>query len=258
MATKAGVAESVAPKQVETPVAAPIAVAAAASVTAKEIPPSKQPVPRIYPSLPPPSDAGFEAFDTPTRHKPARPLEEPTYDWEDSDEEQGYKRSIVNPIKRPRFGLHDYEPMEELEMSPPPSPPVRKRPTLGDPFSTPPKQVTSTPHTPPETRPIKLPGSNLSPISLSLIHQLGPHAQTLGGPLWQSLQDHLLRCARVADGAVRGRDAARSIIRKKDIRVDELERRVRVLEAEREVDRAVIGALKRNVDVLTGKVQRTD
>jgi hypothetical protein len=42
------------------------------------------------------------------------------------------------------------------------------------------------------------------------------------------------------------------------IRVDELERRVRILEAEREVDRAVIGALKRNVDVLTGKVRRTD
>jgi len=67
-----------------------------------------------------------------------------------------------------------------------------------------------------------------------------------------------LRCGRVADGAVKGRDAARSVSRKKDIRIEELERKVRILEAQREVDRAVIGALKRNVDVLTGKVQRTD
>jgi len=42
------------------------------------------------------------------------------------------------------------------------------------------------------------------------------------------------------------------------LRIEELERRVRILESEREVDRAVIGALKRNVDVLTGKVKRTD
>jgi len=80
----------------------------------------------------------------------------------------------------------------------------------------------------------------------------------LGGTLWQSLRDHLLRCGRVADGAVKGREAARAVNRKKDIRIEELERRVRILEAEKEVDKAVIGALKRNVDVLTGKVKRTD
>jgi uncharacterized protein YqfA (UPF0365 family) len=67
-----------------------------------------------------------------------------------------------------------------------------------------------------------------------------------------------VRCGRVADGAVKGRDAARAVNRKKDIRIDELDRRVKVLEAEREVDRAVIGALKRNVDVLTGRIKRTD
>jgi hypothetical protein len=226
-------------------------------VAAKEAPPSKQPVPKIYPRLPPPSDDGFEYFDTPTKQRPARPVEEPTYDWEDSDEELGYKKAI-NPIKRPRFGGYDYVPMEELEISPPPSPPVQKRYNLGDPFATPPKQVTSTPHTPPDTRPTKTPGSNLSPLSYSLLHQLGPHAQTLGAPLWQALQDHLVRCGRVADGAVKGRDAARAVNRKKDIRIDELDRRVKVLEAEREVDRAVIGALKRNVDVLTGRMKRTD
>lgn len=68
----------------------------------------------------------------------------------------------------------------------------------------------------------------------------------------------MFRCGRVAEGAVKGRDAARTANNKNLIRVDELERRVRILEAEREVDRAVIGALKRNVDVLTGKVRRTD
>lgn len=67
-----------------------------------------------------------------------------------------------------------------------------------------------------------------------------------------------MRCGRVADGAVKGRDAARAVNRKKDNRIEELDRRVRILESEREVDRAVIGALKRNVDVLTGKVSRRD
>jgi len=73
-----------------------------------------------------------------------------------------------------------------------------------------------------------------------------------------SLKDHLMKCGRVADGAVKGRDAARTEIKKLKITVEEFETRVRILEAQREVDRAVIGALKRNVDVLTGKVKRTD
>ena len=68
----------------------------------------------------------------------------------------------------------------------------------------------------------------------------------------------MLKCGRVADGAVKGRDAARGVLRKRDLRIEELERKVRILESEREVDRAVIGALKRNVDVLTGKVKRSD
>jgi hypothetical protein len=102
------------PQQVEIPVAAPVLVpvpvhvpaAAVAASATKEPPPSKQPVPKIYPRLPPPSSDGFEYFDTPTKQRPARPAEEPTYDWEDSDEELGYKKTI-NPIKRPRFGAHD-------------------------------------------------------------------------------------------------------------------------------------------------------
>jgi hypothetical protein len=80
----------------------------------------------------------------------------------------------------------------------------------------------------------------------------------MGTQLWQAVREHLLRCGRVAEGAVKGRDAARGVVRKRDLRIEELERRVRILESEREVDRAVIGALKRNVDVLTGKVKRTD
>lgn len=244
-------------------------------------PPSKQPsvpVQRMYPRLPPPpppdEDDGFEYFDTPTKPKPVqqrppqkKPLEEEEdlYDWEDSDEEITYRKPIMMlpPAKRPRF---DFDTMQDLEYSPPTSPQQQQpRPhALADPFTTPPKQVTSTPHTPPDTRiPTtttagKSPAANLLPVSYSMLHQLSPHAAGMGTQLWQGLREHLLRCGRVADGAVKGRDAARAVVRKRDLRIEELERRVRILESEREVDRAVIGALKRNVDVLTGKVKRTD
>ena len=227
------------------------------------VPPSKQPpIQRLYPRLPPAEEDEFEYFDTPsktrpqTRGKPA-PVDEEIYDWEESDEDVAYKKPIarrISPLKRPHF---DVELIEDLDYSPPPSP--KKPKNLSDPFTTPPRQITSTPHTPPETRPAQqTPGANLLPLSYSLLHQLSPHSATLGSTLWQSVREHLLRCSRVADGAVKGRDATRSVSRKKDIRIEELERKVRILEAQREVDRAVIGALKRNVDVLTGKVQRTD
>jgi hypothetical protein len=187
------------------------------------------------------------------------PAEEDLYDWEESDDDVvAYKKSVVEqitPRKRPRFD--DLDPSEDVEYSPSSSPPFKK-PNLADPFTTPPKQITATPHTPPETRVSKSPSANLLPVSYSLLQQLGPHAAGLGTPLWQAIREHILKCGRVADGAMKGRDAARSVSRKKDIRVDELETRVKILEAEREVDRAVIGALKRNVDILTGKTRRTD
>jgi hypothetical protein len=210
-----------------------------------------------------PEEDEFNYFATPT--KPKLPLprapspEEKLYDWEDSDDEYYFnKKHIgrdrhVSPVKRPRFD--DIDPMADIDFAPPPSP-VHKKPMLADPFMTPPKQITSTPYTPPETR--LAPATTLNTLSYSLLQQLSPHSPTLGKPLFQSLRDHLFRCGRVAEGAVKGRDAARTANNKNLIRVDELERRVRILEAEREVDRAVIGALKRNVDVLTGKVRRTD
>jgi hypothetical protein len=228
-------------------------------------------------------DEEFSYFDTPTKPPPPPPTkskraeqepEERQYDWEDSDEEitMGYPTtSHRRPYgKRPRFemGPPAREMMTEIELSPPQSPmattvvhpaaAIRKPTLLADPFTTPPKQVHSTPHTPPDTRLPKSPASNLQPISLSLVHQLDSHKDSLGRTLCDRLADHLMRCGRVADGAVKGREAARSVNRKKDVRIEELERRVRILESEREVDRAVIGALKRNVDVLTGKVSRKD
>ena len=238
------------------------------------MPPSKQPqttsvaAARIYPTLPHDDDDDeFSYFDTPSKPPPAkskRVEEERQYEWEDSDEEiTEYRRPYG---KRPRFDLNPEYIMGEIELSPPQSPiaaapiavaPVRK-PTLADPFTTPPRQILSTPHTPPDTRVGKSPAANLQPISLSLLHQLDSHKDSLGRNLYDRLSDHLIRCGRVADGAIKGRDAARAVNRKKDIRIEELERRVRILESEREVDRAVIGALKRNVDVLTGKVSRRD
>jgi hypothetical protein len=95
-------------------------------------------------------------------------------------------------------------------------------------------------------------------LSYSLLQQLEPHQKSLGSGLFTDLKDHLLKCGRVADGAIKGRDAARTVVGEKDKRIGELEKRVMILESEREVDRAVIGALKRNVDVLTGKVERTN
>lgn len=222
------------------------------------------PIPRIYPRLPPPGDDdGFDYFDTPTKTKPSRakqkPIDEDLYDWEDSDEELYIK---LNPRPPPDFTTpshkRPYESMDDIEFSPPASPPPAPKRQLADPFTTPQRQIIHTPHTPPDTRAVKSPSSMLAPLSYTLLHQLSPHAATLGTPLWQKLREHLLRCGRVADGAVKGRDAARAAGKKKEIRIEELERRVRILEAEREVDRAVIGALKRNVDVLTGKVKRTD
>jgi hypothetical protein len=239
-----------------------------AAVAPKEVvPPSKQtPVQKLYPALPPTDDDGFEYFDTPTRprHQTGGKsvIEEENYDWEDSDEDIIYKKNFLNiinpPQKRQRFEV-DYYSMEDIEFSPPQSPPVFKKPTLADPFTTPPKQVTSTPHTPPETRLIRQsPATNLLPLSYSLLHQLRGHAKAMGAPLWQALRDHLLRCGRVAEGAVKGRESARAVNKKMEIRIAELERRVKILEAEREVDKAIIGAMQRNVDILTGKVQRTD
>lgn len=232
------------------------------------VPPSKQPPPlqhpiqRLYPRLPPAEDDEFEYFDTPskprpqTREKP-HPVDEEIYDWEDYDDDTAYKKSVVGRISSPKRPRFEVESIDDLDFSPPRSP--KKHKTLSDPFTTPPKQITSTPHTPPETRPAQqTPGTNLLPLSYSLLHQLSPHSATLGVTLWQSLREHLLRCGRVADGAIKGRDSARAVSRKKDIKIEELERRVRILEAQREVDRAVVGALKRNVDVLTGRVERTD
>ena len=257
------------------------------TTTAGGIPPSKQPQPqrpqtpvtsvpagRIYPTLPTTDEEDeFNYFDTPSK-PPVQPVittkstkrAEETYEWEESDEEvTGYRRPYRG--KKPRFELPRADPsmMEEIELSPPQSPPpvapLHRKPastTLADPFTTPPKQIQSTPHTPPDTRALKSPTTTLQPLSLSLLYQLDPYKESLGRHLYDRLSDHLMRCGRVADGAVKGRDAARAVNRKKDIRIEELERRVRILESEREVDRAVIGALKRNVDVLTGKVNRRD
>jgi hypothetical protein len=264
------------------PVTTTAATAAAATTTARAMPPSKQPqtpvtsVPfgRIYPTLPTADEEDqFNYFDTPSKPpaapifstKPAKRIEEETYDWEESDEEvSGY----LGPYggKRPRFELpRDPSLMQEIELSPPQSPlpvaPLQRKSVstaLADPFTTPIRQIHSTPHTPPDTRALKSPTTTLQPLSLSLLHQLDPYKESLGRNLYDRLSDHLMRCGRVADGAVKGRDAARAVNRKKDIRIEELERRVRILESEREVDRAVIGALKRNVDVLTGKVKRRD
>lgn len=255
------------------------------TTTAGGVPPSKQPqlrrpqtpatsfpVGRIYPTLPTTDEEDeFNYFDTPSK-PPAPPVittksskrMEEAYDWEESDEEvTGYRRPYRG--KRPRFELPDPSMMQEIELSPPHSPlpvaPLHRKSastTLADPFTTPPKQIQSTPHTPPDTRALKSPTATLQPLSLSLLHQLDPYKESLGRHLYDRLSDHLMRCGRVADGAVKGRDAARAVNRTKDIRIEELERRVRILESEREVDRAVIGALKRNVDILTGKAQRKD
>lgn len=235
------------------------------TTVAKEIaPPSRQaPVQRLYPRIPPSEDDEFEYLDTPTKAKAPQPrtmpTEEDVYYWEESDDEEvAYKKSLLAKItsrKRPRY--EELDQLEDIDDSLLSSPPYKK-PNLGDPFTTPPKQVTATPHTPPETRISKSPSANLLPLSYSLLQQLGPHASTLGTPLWQAIREHILKCGRVANGAIKGRDAARAANRKKDIRVEELETRVKILEAEREVDRAVIGALKRNVDILTGKTKRID
>jgi hypothetical protein len=225
------------------------------------LPPSKQPAQRLYPRLDP-QDDGFDYFDTPTKPKsnvmPPKTPGNDFFDWEESEDEGVYKKHIgvdrhVSPVKRQRFD--DIDTMADLEFSPLSSP-VHKKPALGNPFTTPPKQITATPHTPPETRPV--PTTSLNPLSYSLLQQLSPHASTLGRSLMASLKDHLMKCGRVADGAVKGRDAARTEIKRLKITIEEFETRVRILEAQREVDRAVIGALKRNVDVLTGKVKRTD
>ena len=237
----------------------------AAPITRNVQPPSKQTsFTKIYPPLP--DDDGFDYINTPTR-RPGTVRrkfveEEEVFDWEESDEEV-YRRKLVladlPAPKRPRFD--DFEQMQEPEFSPPASPVARTKPPKGlaDPFITPPRQIASTPHTPPETRPVKSRGSaSLLPISFALLHQLDGYQEALGSGLWTALKDHLLRCGRVADGAVKGRDSARAAITEKDNRIEELEKRIRILEAEREVDRAVIGALKRNVDILTGKTKRTD
>ena len=225
----------------------------------QDIPASKQPpAEKLYPKLPPAKDDGFEYFDTPTKLRPQsrgkRTIDENIYDWEESDEDIAYKKTLflshITPAKRPHFE------METQDISPPLSPQPKKR-SSPDPFTTPPKQITSTPHTPPDTH-VKPSRTHLLPLSYALLHRLSDHSASLGTNLWENLNEHLIRCGRVADGAVKGRDAARAVSRKKDIRIEELERRIRILEAEREVDRAVISALKRNVDVLTGKTIRTD
>jgi hypothetical protein len=241
-------------------VVSPAAQVPTPAPAATEVPPSKQPqlVQTMYPRLQPAQDDGFEYHDTPTKRKESKSAEIETHDWEESDEEYSYKKNIfarTSPTKRPRFDL-DPEPID-FDLSPPESP-ISKRRHLSDPFTTPPKQITSTPHTPPETRPTYTPTTNLLTLSYSLIHQLGPHTNTLGSPLWQSLREHLLRCGRVADGAIKGRDAARAASKKKDERIDELERRVRLLETQREVDKAVIGTLNKNVSELIGASRRSD
>ena len=114
--------------------------------------PKQAPVQKLYPALPPTDEDGFEYFDTPTRprHQTGAKavIEEENFDWEESDEEIIYKKnflSILNPPqKRQRFEM-DYYSMEDVEFSPPQSPPAFKKPTLADPFTTPPKQVASTP-----------------------------------------------------------------------------------------------------------------
>jgi hypothetical protein len=237
----------------------------AAPITRNVPPPlTKQTVfPKVYPALAGLDDVDY--LDTPTK-RPSRvrrnSAAEEIYDWEDSDEERRIARALTDfpPPKRPRFDI-DFEPMQELEISPPASPRARNKPIRGlaDPFTTPPRQVTSTPHTPPETRLHKSGGSaTLLPHSFALLHKLEGHQEALGADLYTALKDHLIRCGRVADGAVKGRESARAALTEKDKRIEKLEMAVRILEAEREVDRAVIGALKRNVDVLTGKEKRTD
>lgn len=237
--------------------------AAAAAERETAPPPAKkgiyQPIPQIYPRLPAVEDDGFEYFDTPTKAKPARGRKdyyEDEYVWEDSPTEDEF--DIMEPEPDYTTGAKRHvHPMQDADLSPPASPPARKK-VLADPFTTPPKQITHTPHTPPDTKAAKSPTTNLTPLSYALINRLSPHARTLGAEMWANLKDHLLKCGRVADGALKGRESARAAVKEKEIRIDELERRVRILESEREVDRAVIGALKRNVDVLTGKVKRTD
>ena len=223
----------------------------------------------MYPKLSTiPDDDDFDYFqDTPTKPRPGserrrRPQdeEEEPY-WEYSDEDL-YSAHPTGP-KRPRF---ETQYMEDVELSSPPiSPeaqrrvsPPRKPITLQDPFTTPTKQITHTPNTPPDTRHVKSPGSTLPSVSQSLIKQLQPFAGQLGDSLWSDLKDHLVRCGRVADGAIKGRDSARSSALKKDARIEELEKDIRILKAEREVDKAIIAALQRNVDVLTGKVKPSD
>ena len=267
----------------EDPPAAPvdIAVVPAGPTVAPvrdTLPPSKQPVARVYPRLNP-QDDGFDYHDTPTKGKAPisrlkSPAEETFPDWEDSDEEVVYKKHIgrnraVSPIKRPRFddrkpNFENRDSMAGIEfsqLSPLPSP-VHKRPIgLGDPFQTPPKQVTSTPHTPPETRPVQT--SSLNTLSYALLQKLSPHQSALGTTLFQQVQDHILRCGRVADGAMKGREAARTanrdnLVRIKDMesKVEYLERKVGLMEAEREVDKAYIATQQKNVDNLTGKTKR--
>jgi hypothetical protein len=255
----------------ETPAAAPTAAPAprvrppggfAAPITRNVPPPSKQ-FPKVYPPLAA-DDDGFDYLDTPTKRPVRRKSNDPyddDFDWEESDEDVHRRKPVqeLPPAKRARFDVPDSMP--DFEFSPPASPAVRtKAPkTLADPFVTPPRQIMATPHTPPDTRPLKSNSPpNLTPLSYSLLHQLEPHQKSLGSDLFADLKNHLLKCGRVADGAVKGRDAARAVAGEKDKRIGELEKRVMILESEREVDRAVIGALKRNVDVLTGKVKRTD
>ena len=280
MAADAGVTSAITgaavPEQTTAPIDKSVVPAAvrvkspggiAAPITRNIPPPSKQTAfAMIYPSLAD-DDDGFDYLDTPTKRpggvRRKSMEEEEVFDWEESDEEFYRKKLVLAdlpPPKRPRFDI-DFEQMQELEFSPPASPVgPRKLPKgLGDPFVTPPRQIASTPHTPPDTRPIKSRGSSyLLPISIALLRQLDGHQKALGSDLWTALKQHLLRCGRVADGAFKGRDSARAAITVKDDRIEQLEKRIRILEAEREVDRAVIGALKRNVDVLTGKAKRTD
>jgi hypothetical protein len=231
---------------------------------APETAPEKRAVTR-YPELPP-QDDGFRYMDTPTKVRRrgapvAAPAPDPLtefMDWEVSDDNDD---AFLTKHSRKRTRIESENSLAFTD-SPPPSP---KRPThaaplsrkLLDAFTTPPRQIASTPHTPPDTR-HKSPGDKLNPITYSLLQQLSPHQKDMGVGLWESVRGHMLRCSRVAEGAVKGREDARHEILLARGKVEELERRVRILEAEREVDRAVIGALKRNVDILTGKSKRDD
>jgi hypothetical protein len=215
----------------------------------------------LYPRLPADDDEedGFHYYDTPTKPKSAlkhAAADEEDYEWEVSEDDvRGLKQNAsTGSLKRPRFDLDfDSDIMRAIEMSSPPESPVVKKRALADPFTTPPKQISSTPHTPPDTHPSKKSPPNLFPLSQSLLLQLAPHAPSLGPTLWATLREHLMRCGRVADGATRGRDAARVEITNKDTRIKELEKRVSWLETQRKADRAMIESLNTSISDLIEK-----